>query len=99
MDLGTVAATGVAALVAVTTWSQSKVANRRSDFTTITDRLREDLTEERARGLEERTQRKLLTSFVLDLLKWAHKVEPSPEVGPPPDPPADLDLTPWRRSP
>lgn len=90
MDVGTLAATGVAALVGLTTWTQSRAANRRSDFTTITDQLRKDLAEERA-------QRKLTTSFVLDLLKWAHRVDPTSPAGPPPDLPADLDLTPWRR--
>lgn len=89
MDVGTLAATGVAALVAVTTWTQSRRADRRSDFTTITTDLRRDLAEERA-------QRKLTTSFVLDLLKWARKVEPTTQAGPVPDPPAELDLTPWR---
>jgi hypothetical protein len=89
VDLGALAATGVAGLVAVTTWTQSRAANRRSDFTTITDQLRKDLVEERA-------QRKLTTSFVLDLLKWARKVEPTSQAGPVPDPPPELDLTPWR---
>ncbi|KIF69251.1 hypothetical protein HY68_12690 [Streptomyces sp. AcH 505] len=89
MDLGALAATGVAALVGLTTWTQSRAANRRSDFTTITDQLRQDLA-------AERVQRKLTTSFVLDLLKWAHQVGPGTPAGPPPEPPVDLDLTPWR---
>jgi hypothetical protein len=96
VDVGTLAATAVAGLVGLTTWTQSRAANRRSDFTTITDQLRKDLADERARGLEERTQRKLLTSFVLDLLKWTRKVEPGSAAGPPPDPPEALDLTPWQ---
>lgn len=90
MDVGAAAAAGVAALVGVLTWTQSRASNRRSDFTTITDQLRKDL-------LEERTQRKLLTSFVLDLMRWTRRVEPDPLIGPPPDPPAELDLTPWHR--
>ncbi|KIF67637.1 hypothetical protein HY68_01725 [Streptomyces sp. AcH 505] len=89
MDLAAITATGVAALVGLTTWTQSRAANRRSDFTTITDQLRKDLADERA-------QRKLTTSFVLDLLKWARKVETTTAAGPVPDPPPDLDLTPWR---
>ncbi|WP_066955891.1 hypothetical protein [Streptomyces lushanensis] len=70
--------------------ASSRATNRRSDFTTIAGELRQDLT-------AERVQRKLLTSFVMDLLKWAQRVEPDTQAGPPPKPPADLDLTPWRR--
>lgn len=90
MDLGALAAAGVALLVGLLTWTQSRAANRRSDFSTITDRLDKEVQ-------AERTQRRLLTSFVLDLLRWAHRVEPTSQAGPPPDPPADLDLSPWRQ--
>lgn len=89
MDVGALAATGVALLVGLLTWTQSRSANRRSDFSTITDRLDKELQDERA-------QRRLPTAFVLDLLRWAHHVEPTSQAGPPPDPPANLDLTPWR---
>jgi hypothetical protein len=46
--VGTLSATAVASLVAVTTWTRSRAANRRPDFATSTDQLRRDLTEERA---------------------------------------------------
>lgn len=90
MDVGALAAAGAALLVGLLTWTQSRATNRRSDFTAITERLDRELS-------AERTQRKLLTSFVLDLLRWAHRVEPESQAGPPPEPPAELDLTPWRR--
>lgn len=90
MDLGALSAAGVALLVGLLTWTQSRAANRRSDFSTITDRLDKEVQAERA-------QRRLLTSFVLDLLRWAHRVEPTSQAGPPPDPPTDLDLSPWRQ--
>ncbi|MFJ2176244.1 hypothetical protein ACIOHE_25565 [Streptomyces sp. NPDC087851] len=77
-------------VVGVLGWTQSRATSRRSDFATITERLDKELK-------DERVQRKLLTSFVLDLMKWAQRVEPASAAGPPPDPPADLDLTPWRR--
>lgn len=69
--------------------AQSRDANRRSDFTAITERLDKELA-------TERVQRKLTTSFVLDLLRWAQRVGPGTPAGPPPDPPVELDLTPWR---
>ena len=90
MDVGAIVGGGGAVLAALLAWTQSRATNRRSDFTAITERLDRELKDERA-------QRKLLTSFVLDLLRWAHKVEPDTQAGPPPDPPAELDLSPWRR--
>lgn len=90
MDIGALAAAGAAVLVGLFTWTQSRATNRRSDFATITERLDRELK-------DERVQRKLLTAYVLELLKWAHRVDPSAPAGPPPAPPADLDLTPWRR--
>ncbi|MGW2261460.1 hypothetical protein ACWEJP_20910 [Streptomyces sp. NPDC004749] len=90
MEIGGLAAAGVALIVGLLGWTQSRATNRRSDFAAITERLDRDLA-------AERVQRKLLTSFVLDLLRWARRVEPDTQAGPPPDPPADLDLTPWRR--
>jgi sugar (pentulose or hexulose) kinase len=90
MDIGALVGGGVALLVGVLSWTQSRATNRRSDFTAITERLDRELK-------DERTQRKLLTSFVLDLLRWAQRVEPESQAGPPPVPPADLDLSPWRR--
>ncbi len=90
MDVGALVAAGVALLVGLLTWGQSRATNRRSDFTAITERLDRELKDERA-------QRKLLTSYVLDLLRWAHLVGPTTQAGPPPEPPQELDLTPWRR--
>ncbi|WP_329615000.1 hypothetical protein OG244_19365 [Streptomyces brevispora] len=90
MDVGALAATGVALVVGLLGWTQSRATNRRSDFTTITDRLDREVK-------DERVQRKLLTAYVLELLGWAKKVEPDTAAGPPPNPPPDLDLTPWRR--
>ncbi|MET9098285.1 hypothetical protein [Streptomyces antibioticus] len=90
MDIGALVGGGVALLVGVLSWTQSRATNRRSDFTAITERLDRELK-------DERTQRKLLTSFVLDLLRWAQRVEPDSQAGPPPSPPTDLDLSPWRR--
>ncbi|MFJ6905619.1 hypothetical protein [Streptomyces griseoluteus] len=89
MDVGALVG-GVAALVVgVLGWTQSRATNRRSDFQTITDRLDAEVR-------EERTQRKLLTRAYLDLWGWARKVGPDTPAGPAPDPPADLDLTPWK---
>ena len=87
---GALAAAGVSLVVGLLTWGQSRATNRRSDFAAITERLDKELA-------DERTQRRLLASFVLDLLRWAQQVEPTSQAGPPPDPPAELDLTPWRR--
>jgi hypothetical protein len=71
---------------------QARVAQRESvkvpTFEAITIRLDAELR-------AERTQRKLLTSYVLDLLRWTRAVPPE-AAPPPPDPPPDLDLTPWR---
>ncbi|MFB7900347.1 hypothetical protein ACFC1B_28960 [Streptomyces xiamenensis] len=71
---------------------QSRAAARESEkvptFEAITTRLDQDLR-------TERTQRRLLTSYVLDLLRWARQVPPE-SAPPPPDPPDDLDLSPWR---
>ncbi|MVO87943.1 hypothetical protein GPA10_25085 [Streptomyces sp. p1417] len=89
MDVGALAAAGVALIVGLLTWTQSRATNRRSDFQTITDRLDREVT-------EERTQRKLLTRAYLDLHGWARRVGPDTPAGPAPEPPAELDLTPWR---
>jgi hypothetical protein len=90
MDWELIATAGVGALGGMAAWSQTRRAARRDDFAAITTRLDQELK-------DERTQRKLLTSFVLDLLRWAHRVEPTSQAGQPPDPPPDLDLSPWRR--
>ncbi|MFD5111424.1 hypothetical protein ACFWNG_03765 [Streptomyces sp. NPDC058391] len=90
MEIGGLVAAGVALVVGLLGWTQSRATNRRADFTTITDRLDREVK-------DERVQRKLLTAYVLELLGWVKKVEPDTRAGPPPDPPADLDLTPWRR--
>jgi hypothetical protein len=89
VDIGALAAAGVALLVGLLTWTQSRATNRRSDFMAITERLDKEAKDERA-------QRRLLAAFVLDLLRWARRVEPTTQAGPPPDPPPELDLTPWR---
>ncbi|MFF3643365.1 hypothetical protein [Streptomyces sp. NPDC002564] len=89
MDLGALVGGGVALLVGLLSWTQSRSTNRRSDFTAITEQLRKDL-------VDERTQRKLLTSYVIEIWRWAKRVGPDTPAGPAPEPPADLDLTPWR---
>ncbi|MER5882728.1 hypothetical protein ABT160_02750 [Streptomyces sp. NPDC001941] len=89
MDMGALVASGVAGLVGVLTWQQSRASNRRSDFTAITERLDRELK-------EEKVQRRLTNSYVLELLRWARRVEPTTQAGPVPDPPADLDLSPWQ---
>ncbi|MFD9780351.1 hypothetical protein ACFWZS_21700 [[Kitasatospora] papulosa] len=88
MDVGALAAAGVALLVGVLTWTQSRATNRRSDFMAITERLDKEVA-------TERVQRKLLTRAYLDLWGWARRVGPDSPAGPAPEPPVDLDLTPW----
>ncbi|MFD8805549.1 hypothetical protein [Streptomyces sp. NPDC059597] len=88
MDIGAIVGGGVALVVGVLGWTQSRATNRRSDFQTITERLDREVK-------EERTQRKLLTRAYLDLWGWARRVGPDTPAGPAPDPPVDLDLTPW----
>lgn len=61
---------------------------RRDTFTVIADRLDKEL-------IHERRQRRLLTSYVLDLLRWGRRVDPEPS-DPIPEPPAELDLSPWQ---
>jgi hypothetical protein len=90
VDIGAVAAAAVALVVGLLTWSQSRATNRRSDFTAITERLDRELR-------DERTQRRVLTSYVIELWRWGGRVGPDTPAGPPPPPPADLDLTPWRQ--
>ncbi|TGZ14761.1 hypothetical protein DV517_62440 [Streptomyces sp. S816] len=90
MDVGALVGGASGLVVGVLAWTQTRATNKRSDFTAITERLDQELK-------DERTQRKLLTSFVLDLLRWAQRVEPDTQAGPPPEPPAEMDLTPWRR--
>jgi hypothetical protein len=89
MDVGALVGGAVALVVGLLSWTQSRATNRRSDFKEITDQLRQDLDSERA-------QRKLLTSYVVDLWRWAKRVGPDTPAGPAPEPPQDLDLTPWR---
>jgi hypothetical protein len=90
VDVGALAAAGVALLVGLLTWTQSRATNRRSDFSAITERLDKELA-------DERSQRRLLAAFVHDLLRWAHRVDPTSQAGPPPEPPVELDLPSWRR--
>ncbi|MFD6531595.1 hypothetical protein [Streptomyces sp. NPDC060184] len=88
MDFSGLAAAGVALIVGLLGWTQSRATNRRSDFAAITDRLDKEVQ-------EERVQRRLLTRAYLDLWGWARRVGPDTPAGPAPDPPVDLDLTPW----
>ncbi|AMW11599.1 hypothetical protein A4E84_20140 [Streptomyces qaidamensis] len=88
MDVGALVGGAVALVVGLLSWTQSRATNRRSDFMAITDRLDREVK-------EERTQRKLLTRAYLDLHRWARRVGPDTSAGPAPEPPADLDLTPW----
>ncbi|MFD7709461.1 hypothetical protein [Streptomyces sp. NPDC059786] len=90
MDVGALVGGGAALIVGLLSWTQSRATNRRSDFKEITDQLRKDLE-------AERTQRKLLTSYVVDLWRWAKRVGPDTPAGPAPEPPTELDLTPWRQ--
>ncbi|MGQ4358579.1 hypothetical protein [Streptomyces sp. SAS_272] len=89
MDVGALVGGAVALVVGMLSWTQSRAANRRADFSVITERLDREVK-------EERTQRKLLTRAYLDLHQWARRVGPGTPAGPAPEPPADLDLTPWR---
>ncbi len=66
MDVGALVGGGVALVVGLFSWTQSRATNRRSDFTAITERLDKEVK-------EERTQRKLLTRAYLDLLLWARR--------------------------
>ncbi|WP_432170907.1 hypothetical protein [Streptomyces sp. 1222.5] len=90
MDIGAVVGGGAALVVGVLSWTQSRSTNRRADFTTIVAELRTDLD-------AEREQRKLLTTYVIDIWRWARRVGPDTPAGPAPEPPAELDLAPWRR--
>lgn len=90
MDLGALVAAGVAGVVGLLGWTQSRATNRRADFATITERLDKELQ-------EERVQRRLQGHYLLELLRWARGVGPSTPAGPPPEPPAELDLQPWRQ--
>ncbi|MFF5029260.1 hypothetical protein ACFY2J_34255 [Streptomyces collinus] len=89
VDVGALVGGGAALVVGALTWTQSRATNRRADFTTIAEQLRQDLEAERA-------QRKLLTGYVVELWRWAKRVGPDTPAGPAPAPPQDLDLTPWR---
>ncbi|MFF0140487.1 hypothetical protein ACFYRN_28985 [Streptomyces sp. NPDC005227] len=89
MDVGALVGGGVALVVGVLAWTQNRGTNRRENFRTITDRLDKELK-------EERTQRKLLTRAYLDIWGWARRVGPDTPAGPAPEPPVDLDLSPWR---
>ncbi|MFJ4712732.1 hypothetical protein [Streptomyces sp. NPDC088785] len=89
MDVGALVGGAVALVVGLLSWTQSRATNRRSDFTAITDRLDRELA-------DERKQRKLLTSYVVDLWRWAQRVGPDTPAGPTPEPPAELDVAPWR---
>ncbi|MGW9058923.1 hypothetical protein [Streptomyces sp. NPDC055733] len=88
MDVGAWVGGAVALVVGLLSWTQSRATNRRADFTAIADRLDKEVK-------EERTQRKLLTRAYLDLFQWARRVGPDTPAGPAPEPPVELDLTPW----
>ncbi|WP_018565108.1 hypothetical protein [Streptomyces sp. PsTaAH-124] len=57
----------------------------------ITERLDREVKEERTQR-----KRKPLTRAYLDLRRWARRVGPDTPVGPAPEPPVELDLTPWQ---
>ncbi|MFI9026285.1 hypothetical protein [Streptomyces sp. NPDC053560] len=86
MDVGALAAAGVALFVGLLSFSQNRASNRRDDFTVIAARLDRELA-------TERLQRRLLSSYVMDLLRWGRRIAPPDD--PVPDPPDDLDLSPW----
>ncbi|MFC8520828.1 hypothetical protein [Streptomyces sp. NPDC057257] len=90
MDVGALVGGASGLIVGLLAWGQSRATNRRADFKEITDRLDRELR-------DERTQRKLLTAYVVDIWRWAKRVGPDTPAGPAPEPPADLDLTPWRQ--
>ncbi|MEU1496975.1 hypothetical protein [Streptomyces sp. NPDC005732] len=100
MSIDAIAAVSVPLAVAAMTWVQGQRAEKRSDFTVMASQLRKDLATEKADRRkevgEERTQRKLLTRAYLDLWQWAKRVGPDTPAGPAPEPPAELDLSPWR---
>jgi hypothetical protein len=85
LDLAAIGTAAATVLGGAAAWKQS----RRSSFTTITNRLDRELK-------YEREQRKLITSYVVELTRWARRVDPGGPAGPPPAPPADLDLSPWQ---
>ncbi|NED75288.1 hypothetical protein G3I51_23790 [Streptomyces sp. SID9944] len=89
MDSGAVIAAAAGIIGGLLTWHQARAANRRADFVTITERLDRELK-------NERTQRRLLTGYVLELWRWADRVGPDTPAGPPPPPPRELDLAQWR---
>ncbi|MFH9012551.1 hypothetical protein ACH4C6_14325 [Streptomyces sp. NPDC017943] len=90
MDVGALVGGAVALVVGLLSWGQSRATNRRADFKEITDRLDRELA-------DERKQRKLLASYVVDIWRWAKKVGPDTPAGPAPEPPTELDLAPWRQ--
>ncbi|MEU8438447.1 hypothetical protein AB0F18_37235 [Streptomyces sp. NPDC029216] len=76
----------MALVIGLLTFSQGRTISRRDDFTVIADRLERQLA-------DERRQRRLLTSYVLDLRRWGRRIAPNDD--PIPEPPSELDLTPW----
>ncbi|MFC9606090.1 hypothetical protein ACFTTN_21825 [Streptomyces niveus] len=85
MDIAGLGAAAVALVVGLLGWTQSRATNRRSDFTTITERLDRELR-------IEREQRRLGTFYLVALLKWGRRVAPASD--PVPEPPPELDLSP-----
>ncbi|MEV6565848.1 hypothetical protein [Streptomyces kronopolitis] len=86
MDIGALATALVALVIGLLSATQSRATGRRDDFTAIADRLERQL-------MDERRQRRLLTSYVLDLRRWGRRIAPRDD--PIPEPPSELDLTPW----
>lgn len=86
MDIAGVGAAAVGLVVGLLGWTQSRATNRRSDFTTITERLDRELK-------VEREQRRLQTFYLVSLLRWGRRVAPVDD--PIPEPPQELDLSPW----
>lgn len=83
VDFGAVGTAVAAVMGGAAAWRQS----RRSSFTTITRRLDGELR-------RERQQRRLMTAYLIELLRWARRVDPG-AAGPVPEPPDDLELLPW----
>lgn len=83
LDLGTLGVAAGTLAAGYAAWRQS----RASDFTAITTRLDGEV-----KAL--RTQQHLTVGYTVSLMEWARKVPPGP-AGDPPDPPAELDLSPW----
>lgn len=88
MDIAALSAAGAAVLAALLTHRQGKGVRRADDVRMIVDHMREELS-------NEKIQRQLLTSYVMDLRSWARRVGPDTVAGPPPEPNVRLETAPW----